>query len=227
MMSLLYTVLIYPIELVVSFIYSLFCRISGSHGFSIIGISITISVLSFPLYNIAEKIQQSERNIRKKLQGGVDRIKSVFFGDEQYMILSTYYRQNNYHPAYALRSSISLLIQVPLFIAAYNFLSHLDALQGVSFFFITDLSKPDSLMAIGSYTVNVLPIVMTIINVVAGLVYTKGFLLREKIQLFGMALLFLVLLYTSPSALVLYWTLNNIFSLVKNIIYKLQQPTIG
>jgi membrane protein insertase Oxa1/YidC/SpoIIIJ len=32
-----------------------------------------------------------------------------------------------------------------------------------------------------------------------------------------MALIFLVLLYNSPSGLVLYWTCNNIFSLGKNL----------
>ena len=31
-----------------------------------------------------------------------------------------------------------------------------------------------------------------------------------------MALIFLVLLYSSPAGLVLYWTMNNVFSLVKS-----------
>lgn len=39
-----------------------------------------------------------------------------------------------------------------------------------------------------------------------------------------MALFFLVFLYTSPSGLVFYWTLNNLFSLVKTIFYKLKHP---
>ena len=39
-----------------------------------------------------------------------------------------------------------------------------------------------------------------------------------------MAAIFLVVLYNSPAGLVLYWTFNNIFSLVKNIFYKLKNP---
>ena len=35
---------------------------------------------------------------------------------------------------------------------------------------------------------------------------------------------FLFFLYTSPSGLVFYWTLNNLFSLVKTIFYKLKHP---
>ena len=37
-----------------------------------------------------------------------------------------------------------------------------------------------------------------------------------------MAGVFLILLYNSPSALVLYWTMNNIFSAIKNIYYRIQ-----
>ena len=226
MLTALYDILIFPIELLVNYVFAFFYRFSDSYGVAIVGLSIAITILSFPLYNIAEKVQQSERDVRKRLQGGIDRIKAVFSGDEQYMILNTYYRQHNYHPAYALRSSISLLIQVPFFMAAYYFLSNLASLHGESFLFITNLGKPDGLLNIGGYTLNFLPIAMTVINIVAGLIYTKGFLLREKVQLFGMALLFLVLLYTSPAGLVLYWTLNNVFSLVKNIFYKLKRPAL-
>ncbi|MBQ3669657.1 MAG: hypothetical protein II920_10590, partial [Clostridia bacterium] len=39
--------------------------------------------------------------------------------------------------------------------------------------------------------------------------YTKGHPLKEKIQVYGLAAVFLVLLYRSPSGLVLYWLLNN------------------
>ncbi|MBQ3171513.1 MAG: hypothetical protein IJB53_06315, partial [Mailhella sp.] len=38
--------------------------------------------------------------------------------------------------------------------------------------------------------------------------------------LYGMAALFLVLLYNSPAALTFYWTLNNVYSLGKNIVEK-------
>ena len=124
----------------------------------------------------------------------------------------------------ALRSSISLIIQVPFFIAAYHFLSNLEIIQSIPFLFIHDLGEPDALFSIGSFKINVLPIAMTIINILSGAVYTKGFPIKEKIQLYAMALLFLFLLYDSPSGLVLYWTMNNVFSLVKNIFYKTNNP---
>jgi hypothetical protein len=63
---------------------------------------------------------------------------------------------------------------------------------------------------------------MTVINIAAGAIYTKDFGAKDKIQLYGMALVFLLLLYKSPAGLVLYWTFNNIFSLIKICYYKIK-----
>jgi hypothetical protein len=63
---------------------------------------------------------------------------------------------------------------------------------------------------------------MTLINCISGAIYTKGLAVKDKVQIYGTALIFLVLLYNSPSGLVLYWTLNNVFSLVKNILAKIK-----
>ena len=222
--TVLYNILVYPIEMFVEFVYIFFEKGFADAGIAIAAISVVVNLLALPLYNIAEKLQKQERDVRIHLQPGITRIKMAFKSDEQYMMLSTFYRQNNYHPAYALRSSISLIIQVPFFIAAYHFLSHLEQLQGQSFAFIPNLGAPDGLLAIGGVSLNLLPLLMTLINVVAGTIYTKGFPLRDKLQLYGMAALFLVLLYQSPAGLVLYWTLNNVFSLIKNIFYKFKKP---
>jgi YidC/Oxa1 family membrane protein insertase len=220
----LYHVIVSPLELLVEFVYVFFLKSFENSGIAIACISIVVSMLTLPLYYIADSLQRIERDTRKKLQPGVDRIKAVYKGDERYMILSTFYRQNHYHPAYALRSSVSLMIQVPFFMAAYRFLSHLQQLNGQSFLFLADLGKPDQLLTIGGIAFNVMPIAMTVINIVSGMIYTKGFPLRDKLQLYGMAGLFMVLLYQSPSGLVYYWTLNNIFSLLKNVFYKMKRP---
>ena len=223
MSKILYTIVIYPVYQIIEFIYQLFLRLSNEGG-AIIGVSIGVTLLCLPLYAVAERWQETERDIQAKLKPGVKRIKKFFKGDEQYMILSTFYRQHHYHPLMAMRSSFGLLIQIPFFIAAYSFLSHREELQGVSFLFIKDLSKPDGLLSFGSVHINLLPILMTLINITAGSIYTKGFTLREKLQLYGMALVFLVILYDSPAGLVFYWTMNNLFSLVKDILYKVKKP---
>ena len=222
MADILYNIIIIPIIQILEFSFALSEKLFRNTGISVIFISLTISILCLPLYVVAEKWQQLEREIAKKSKSKIDKIKAVFKGDERYMLLSTYYRQINYHPIYALRSSFGLLIQIPFFIAAYTYLSHLELLKNVPFYFIKDLSSPDAFFTFGGITVNILPFIMTLINCLSSAIYTKNLSAKDKIQLYGMAGIFLILLYNSPAALVLYWTMNNIFSLLKNIYYMLR-----
>lgn len=228
MISILYNIIIAPIELVVEVVFELLFRLVGRHetnqGLAVIGVSVVISLLTLPLYRRADAVQQKERDTQQRLSRWVGHIKRHFKGDERFMMLQAYYRENGYSPLYALNGSISLLLEIPFFIAAYHFLSHLEVLNGASFGIISDLGKPDGLLHFGAFSLNILPILMTAINCISAAVYLKGFPLKDKIQTYGMALIFLVLLYNSPAGLVVYWTCNNIFSLVKNIFYKLKNP---
>lgn len=222
--SILETLLIGPLKLVFEIIFEYANIFTGHPGLAIIFLSLVMNILVLPLYRRADAMQEKARDTEMKLHDGVSHIKKTFSGDEKMMILQTYYRQNNYKPTDALHGSVSLLLEIPFFMAAYQFLSHLDILKGVSFGPIKDLGAPDGLIVIGGIAINLLPILMTLINVISSALYLKGFPLKTKIQLYAMALFFLVFLYTSPSCLVFYWTLNNVFSLVKTIFYKLKNP---
>lgn len=222
--TILYNIILSPITQIIEISYRVFDKMFGNTGIAVLGVSLTVTLLCLPLYIVAEGWQETERDIQFKMKNGIDRIKNAFKGDEQYMILNTYYRQNHYHPIMALRSSFGILIQIPFFLAAYHTLSSLPDLMGQHFFFIRDMGKPDAIFSIGSFNVNILPIAMTAINCISGAIYSKGHGLREKIQIYGMAALFLVVLYDSPAGLVLYWTMNNVFSLVKNVFYKMKNP---
>ena len=223
MLNFLYMIFIYPVYMFVEFIFFLANNITDDYiGFSIVLLSVAVNVICLPIYNVAEKWQEKERAIQKQLKPKIADIKAVFSGDERYMMLSAYYRQNHYHPVYAMRGMFALLIQIPFFIAAYKLLSGLPMMNNASFWFLKDLSNPDGLLHFAGMHINILPIVMTLINIIASVIYSKGFGIKEKLQLYITAAVFLILLYNSPSGLVFYWTLNNVFSLFKNIFYKIK-----
>ena len=168
MASALFAAIIAPLVNILEFFYVLFEETTGSEGVAVVGLSFVVTLCTLPLYMVAERWQEEERRIQARLRYRVKRIKEAFKGDEQYMMLMAFYRVNNYHPLMALRSSFSLLIQIPFFIAAYTFLSHLEPLRGYRFLFISDFGSPDGALRIGSLTLNVLPILMTAINCVSG-----------------------------------------------------------
>lgn len=220
MLDLLWLIFIAPIQFFMEVVFEAGHALTGSYGLALIGVSLVVNTAVLPIYNKAEAWQEEERALKKRMEPREKMIRRCFKGQERFAMLSTLYRQSGYSPLMTLRASIGILLQIPFFLAAYLLLSHMTALDGVSFGPIRDLGAPDGLLVIGGVHINVLPLLMTAINLFSAFFYTHGLSRRDKIQLYGMAGIFLVLLYTSPAGLTFYWTLNNIYSLCKNIVQK-------
>lgn len=218
MRSFLYFLIIKPIEYIMDVITYRTYEVFGEAVITLIVLSVFVNVITLPLYNLAEKLADEEKKRQEEMLPFKEHIQKSFKGDERSMMLQYYYRLKHYHPIRALRGSLSLLLQIPFFIAAYNYVSSLRILQKVGAWMINDLASEDGLLVVGNGRINILPVIMTLINFFSAFIYEKGpGKLKKLIQPFALAVVFLVLLYHSPSGLVLYWIFNNIFSLVKNL----------
>ena len=191
----------------------------GNPGMSLIILSIIVNIILFPLYHFADGIEKKEKHIQEVMKPKIDEFKSVYKGYELHLYINNVYRMNKYHPAYSLRGLVSLVIQIPFFMGAYAYLTSYTGFQGVSFLFLSNLAQPDGLLQFGKVVINIMPFVMTGINLLTGYIYAKDMTKSEKFTIVAIALFFLVVLYNSPSSLLLYWTFNNIFSLVKTYVY--------
>lgn len=220
MLEFLYAILIAPIEYGMQWVFEKVVDVTGSYGWAIILLSFVVTIVVAPLYHLAETWQNAERLATQKVAAKADEIKAVFKGQERFMMLRTLYRQNQYHPIMAVRTSFGFLIQIPFFFAAFKFLGNYAALEGQSFLIFDNLAKPDALFSAAGFSLNVMPFVMTFMNLGSAYIYGNNLSKKDNIQLYVIAAVFLVLLYTSPVALVLYWTINNFFSLIKNLIYQ-------
>lgn len=218
--SIIYSIIIYPLELIYELIYSLVMRIVPIPGVSIIILSIFINTMLVPIYKLIDAIQKEQYEKEKELSFWIAHIKKYFNGDERFLMLKTYYRQNDYTPLSSLKGALPLMLEFPFFIGAFHFLTRLNQLDGVPFLFIRDLAKPDGLINVSGMSFNIMPVFMTIINLVSAGVYTDKKSIREKVTMYVIAIVFLIILYDSGSGLVLYWTMNNIFTLIKNIVLK-------
>ena len=165
---LLYTLVIFPVAEIIEFCFTILYRVTNDYGIATVGLSFAVTLLTLPIYMVAEHWQGVERVKEMAMAPKVGRIRKAFRGDERFMMLSAYYREQGYKPVYALRSAFSILVQIPFFLAAYAFLSNLPALKGCPFWVLEDLGSPDRLLRAGSVRVNVLPVVMTVANCVAG-----------------------------------------------------------
>ncbi len=211
-----FKIILYPFELLLSAIFSFLFSFTDSYGISLILLSFFITIITAPLYYLAEKWRNEEKAIQKRMSRDIEKIKKTFTGNKRFYQIRAAHKIYNYKSWQTFKTSFGLLVQIPFFFAAYSLLSNYKGYTGVPFFIIKDLAKPDNLL----WGLNLLPFVMTFVNIAASIYYTKSLRFKENSQLFVMAIIFLLLLYKSPSALLIYWTMNNIFSLAKNIMLR-------
>ncbi len=88
-------------------------------------------------------------------------------------------------------------------------------LRNSSFLWVHDLSQPDTVFHVLGFPINVLPIIMAGTMVWQMAITPKtGDAMQQRIFYF-MPIIFLVFCYNYASGLALYWTTQNIFSIVQ------------
>src|SRR5262249_1724427 len=121
---------------------------------------------------------------------------------------------------------LPLLVQLPIFLGLYFMLRTSSELRFASFLWIPDLSLPDTVAYIYGFPINILPILM------AGSMFlqmkitptpTTDSMQQKIFQL--MPVIFLFFCYSFPAGLVLYWTVQNLLTIVQQYITnKMKDP---
>ena len=118
-----------------------------------------------------------------------------------------------------LGGCLPLFFQFPIFIALYQVLFRFVELKGASFLWIQDLSLPDRAFALpfkipflGNYF-NILPILIMIVGLIQQKITTSKASSKEQKSMGLFFSVFLgVIFYNFPSALVLYWFVQNLLT---------------
>jgi YidC/Oxa1 family membrane protein insertase len=198
----------------------------GNYGVAILLLSLSVKVLMWPLTSLAERWQREVNRLQSQLEPELALVRRDFRGEEAHRRTLAVYRRHGVSPLFPVRSVLGVLVQIPVFIAAFDMLGGEFALNGASFLWIADLASPDRWAALpvtvpfaGGY-LNLLPFLMTGFTVLAARIQAEPALsaaLRagQRRRLYAMAAAFFVLLYAFPAGMVLYWTSNNLWHLLK------------
>jgi YidC/Oxa1 family membrane protein insertase len=198
----------------------------GSYGVAVLLLSLSVKILMWPLTLVAERWQDEVDRIRSALKPELDAVGREFRGEEAHRRILEAYRQHGVSPSFAVRSLLGFLIQIPIFIAAFDMLGENFGLNGSSFLWIGDLALPDRWVALPTTLpffgghVNLLPFLMTFLTLLAARVQEYPSLSPElhagqRRRLYAMAVVFFVSFYTFPAGMVLYWTANNLWHLLR------------
>lgn len=208
--------IMYPFTKFIEVAYSGLYSITNNYGFSLVLLSFVTSIIMYFIKKWFSTYTDRENLIQGILQPQIEEINKQYTGLNKHEKVMKLYKRYSYHPLMSLRLAIPIFIQLPFLFAAYHVLNNYSQFAGESFWIIRNLASPDKLIDYSGYvnlSLNVLPILMTLVNVSITYI-TPNFGKKGRVQAVFIALLFLVLLYTSSSALLLYWTMNNVLSLV-------------
>jgi len=185
--------------------------------FLIFALSLLVKFLFFYPENKIKKITDIRSLHFNKIKSEVLNETFLLKGEAKFNATNIIYKKYKYNPIHELILVMPYLVQVPIFLTMYYLFISIneDIFSNINFLFIDDLSKPDAMIANKFITINILPITMTIINLISITIYNTS----SKVLEFSIPFLFLLLLYNKPSALVLYWTFNNILYLI-TILYQ-------
>lgn len=174
----------------------------GNWGWAIIGLTALIRIFLYPLTHKGMVSMQKIKEIAPKIK----ELQEKYKGDPQRMnaaVMEMYKK----HGANPLGGCLPLLLQIPVFFAIYRVLLNAVELQGASWaLWITDLSRMDPYF--------ILPLLMGATMYYQQRITPSNFTdpLQEKVFKY-LPVIFTFFFVTFPSGLVLYWFVNNLFSI--------------
>jgi YidC/Oxa1 family membrane protein insertase len=197
-----------------------------SWGLAIILLTVTVRILIWPLH--AKSTHTMKR--MAKLQPEMAKIKEKYPDDPQKAQVETMglYKKYGINP---LGGCLPMLLQIPIFFGFYTMLQYAVELRGQPFLWVNDLSQPDTLTHLAllgfNIPINILPVVMAISSFLQIRMTPKtGDPMQQKIIMF-MPFMFFFFCYNFASALALYWTTQNIFSIGQTwLMSKVPEPEL-
>jgi len=185
--------------------------IVGNWGWAIIVLTILIRTVLYPLTYKGMVSMQKLKEIAPQVKA----VQAKYKGDPQRVnaaVMDLYKK----HGANPLGGCLPMLLQIPVFFAIYRVLLNAVELQGAPWmFWIQDLSRMDSTF--------VLPILMGASMYYQQKLTPNNFTdpMQEKIFKY-LPIVFTFFFLTFPSGLVLYWFVNNMFSIGQQFIVNRQ-----
>ena len=182
----------------------------GNFAAAIIALTIIIKALLWPLQNKATDSMRRMAALSPKMT----ELREKYKDDPTKMNqeLMKLYKDYGVNP---FSGCIPILIQIPIFFGFYSMLGTAIELRNSSFLWVSDLSQPDTVGYLFGFPINILPILMALTMLWQMHVTPKsGDALQQRMFMF-MPLIFILFAYNFASALSLYWTTQNLISIIQ------------
>lgn len=193
------------------------------YGWVIVLITFIIKLVFWPLTAASTRSMKRMQALAPEISA----LKEKYKGDQQKFVQKQMelWKKNKVSP---VSGCLPMLIQTPVFIGFFTMIRSAIELRGAHFLWVADLSKPDTLFMIPgiNFPFNLLPLLMG-----ASMLWqshlappSPGMDPAQQKLMRWMPAIFIVFLYNYSAGLALYWTVNNLLTVVQTKLTKSNQP---
>jgi YidC/Oxa1 family membrane protein insertase len=192
-----------------------------SYGWAIIVITVFIKMLFWPLTAASTRSMKRMQALQPQMKAISEKYKDDPLKRNQKTM--EFMKENKVNP---MGGCLPMVLQMPVFIGFFYMIRSAIELRGASFLWVPDLSRPDTLFIIPglNFPFNFLPLLM------GGTMLWQAHLqppspgmdpVQQKLMRY-MPLMFMVFLYNYSAGLALYWTVNNLLTILQTRLTRAQ-----
>jgi YidC/Oxa1 family membrane protein insertase len=191
-----------------NFLYGLF----NNYAVAIVVLTACVKGVLWPLQNKANKSMRKMSALAPKMQA----LKEKYKDDPTRMNqeVMKLYKEHGVNP---VGGCLPMMIQIPIFFGLFSMLGQAAELRNASFLWVHDLSQPDTVAHIPGigWPINILPLLMGATNIwLMRMTPKTGDSTQQRVMMF-MPLIFLFFCYNFAAALALYYTTQNLFTILQ------------
>jgi YidC/Oxa1 family membrane protein insertase len=209
------------LHVVFLWLLNFFFRFLHNFGLAILALTLLIRIILSPLMHFSFDSMKKMQDVQPKIEA----LKQQYNKDPQKLNqeMMELFKRNKVNP---FGGCLPMVIQIPIFIALWQVLSHSIELKGAPFYFwITDLSLQDHLFTLPftlpwfGNVIALLPILTTITMLLQQMLTpTTTSAPEQKMMMWMMSVIFGVMFYKLPSGVLLYWCASNIITIIHQMM---------
>jgi YidC/Oxa1 family membrane protein insertase len=194
------------------------------YGVAILILTTIIRIVLWPLQSKANQSMRKTAVLAPKMQELREKYKDDPTKMNQEVMKM--YKQYGINP---VGGCLPMVIQIPIFFGLYQMLGQAVELRNQKFLWVQDLSQPDTIghLPVLGWPINIIPLCMAATQIwLMAMTPKTGDATQRRVMMFT-PLIFLFICYNFASALALYYTAQNLFSILQFYQNKKQpMPTL-
>jgi len=191
----------------------------NNYGVTIILIAVFFKLITYPLNQVQAKTMKKIHNLKPE----IDRINEKYQDPtERQKRIMDLYKKHKINPA---MGCFPILIQIPIFIALYSaFADSIELWKSPFILWMKDLSQPDTIYVIKdlilfkNFHINILPLIMVGSQLLQQKLTTVTTDPQQKFLMYFMPIIMLFFFWGMPSGVTLYWTVQNIITIIWQVL---------